>query len=352
MEKVLVAMSGGVDSSVAAALLKEQGYQVSGATILMPQVAANSPCARQAVEDARRVAGSLGIPFLTFDMEADFHKEVIDYFVEEYSLGRTPNPCVQCNRRIKFGQFLRIAEELGFAYIATGHYARIARDGGRVRLLRGRDAGKDQSYFLYTLTADKLRRILFPLGDYTKEEIRKLARQFQLKIADKPDSQEICFISGNDYKEFLKSRGVTPTLGDIVDTLGNIIGRHKGIYNYTIGQRRGLGVAQGVPLYVVDIDAETNTVIVGTRDKILTRAFIADRFTWVAGSPPQESIEADVQIRYNAPAQRAVITLLAGDQVRIEFCRPQGAVAPGQAAVVYAGQEVLGGGRIAEREII
>lgn len=345
-------MSGGVDSSVAAALLKEQGYQVSGATIQMWQGNANSPCSSQAVEDAGRVADSLGIPFMTFNMEEEFQREVIEYFVAEYTLGKTPNPCIQCNRRIKFGQFLRMADDLGFEYIATGHYARIARDGMNPRLLRGLDAEKDQSYFLYTLTGDKLKRILFPVGDYAKDEIRELARGFQLNIADKPDSQEICFVTGNDYKDFLRSQGVRQTPGDIVDTQGNVIGRHDGVYNYTIGQRRGLGVARGTPLYVVDINARANTIVVGDSEKTQTRVFIADDFNWVSGSPPGEPAQVKVQIRYNAQAQPADITLLSGGRVRIEFFQPQRAVAPGQAAVVYAGEEVLGGGRITERELL
>jgi tRNA-specific 2-thiouridylase len=350
MKKVLVAMSGGVDSSVAAALLQEQGYQVSGATIQMWHGTAESPCSREAVEDASRVADSLGIPFYTFDMEEVFHKEVIDYFVKEYTLGRTPNPCIQCNRRIKFGQFFHIADELGVDFIATGHYARIVKEGERRRLLRGLRTEKDQSYFLYPLTEDKLKRILFPVGDYTKNEIRLMAKRFQLKIADKPDSQEICFVPGNDYKDFLRSQGgLTETPGDIVDTQGNVIGCHDGVFNFTIGQRRGLGVSQGTPLYVLDINAKTNTIVVGSNEETGGRVFTVDDFTWISGSSPGESFQSKVQIRYNAQAQPANVRLLFPGRVRIEFFQPQRAVAPGQAAVIYAGEEVLGGGKITER---
>lgn len=352
MKKVLVAMSGGVDSSVAGALLQEQGYQVSGATIQMWHGTAESPCSREAVEDASRVADSLGIPFYTFDMEEVFRKEVIDYFVEEYTLGRTPNPCIQCNRRIKFGQFFHIADELGVDFIATGHYARIAKEGERRRLLRGLSTEKDQSYFLYPLTEDKLKRILFPVGDYTKNEIRLMAKHFQLKIADKPDSQEICFVPGNDYKDFLRSQGgLTDTPGDIIDTQGNVIGCHGGVFNYTIGQRRGLGVSQGTPLYVIDINAKTNTIVVGRDEETGIRVFTVDDFSWVLGSPPGESFQTKVQIRYNAHAQPANVSLLSPGKLRIEFLQPQRAVAPGQAAVIYSGDEVLGGGKIIERII-
>lgn len=350
-KKVLVAMSGGVDSSVAAALLKEQGYQVIGATMqLWPETGAKSACSLAAVEDARKVASSLGIPFYLLDMQKDFQLAVIDSFIQEYKLGITPNPCIQCNRAIKFGQLLNKAEELGIDLIATGHYARISKEEGRFRLLQGRDPEKDQSYFLYTLTADKLKKILFPVGDYRKEEIRELANIYNLNIAAKPDSQEICFIPDNNYKEFLLRQGGLPKIpGDIVDTKGSIIGSHTGVYNYTIGQRRGLGVSRGVPLYVVDINAETNTVVAGSNEEVLCKTFRASDFNWIAGSSPGKSFHAGVMIRYNARPQPAAVTVLTRGKVQIEFDQPQRAIAPGQAAVVYAGEEVLGGGKILSR---
>ncbi|HBS92393.1 MAG TPA: tRNA 2-thiouridine(34) synthase MnmA [Firmicutes bacterium] len=350
-KRVLVAMSGGVDSSVAAALLKEQGYQVAGATIqLWPDAGRESACSLAAVEDARRVASSLGIPFFLFNMQKEFQQQVIDSFIQEYKFGRTPNPCIQCNRLIKFGQLLSKAEQLGMDFIATGHYARIVREEGRARLLRGRDGEKDQSYFLYTLNQDKLKKILFPVGDYRKAEIRELAKAYHLNIADKPDSQEICFIPDNNYKEFLIRQGGLPKIpGDIVDTKGNVIGSHQGVFNYTIGQRRGLGVARGVPLYVVDINAETNTVVAGSNEEVLCKTFTAAEFNWIAGSSPEDCFRAGVMIRYNALPQPAVLTVLAQGRVRIEFDQPQRAIAPGQAAVVYAGEEVLGGGKILTR---
>ena len=344
-EKVLVAMSGGIDSSVAAALLIEQGFTVIGATVKMwPE----SPVG----EDARQVAEGLGIPFYQFDLQEEFQREVIDLFVEEYKLGRTPNPCVFCNRAIKFGRLLEEARSLGIELVATGHYARIVKEGGRARLFRGRDRNRDQSYFLYSLTGDKLERILFPLGDLTKAEIRKLAIEFNLNIADKTDSQDLCFLSGGDYKEFLRSQGALPAKpGKIIDRAGNTVGCHTGVHNYTIGQRRGLGVAKGLPLYVVDTDAGTNTVVVGSGDDLFAKGFIATDFNWIAGTGPQHPFPALVAIRYNSPAVPATVTILDARNVEIKFHRPQRAIAPGQASVIYAGEEVLGGGQIHSRTV-
>ncbi len=339
-KSVLVAMSGGVDSSVTAALLQDQGYQVTGATIKMWP-------ASKADEDARRVADSLGLPFLVLDYQESFRREVIDLFIQEYKLGKTPNPCILCNRAIKFGLLLAEAEKAGIQFVATGHYAKIIRGGGGAKLFRGQDKKRDQSYFLYTLTEDKLKKILFPLGQYSKDQIRELAKDYNLAIADKPDSQEICFLSGQDYKEFLRAQGELPVRpGQILDTGGKVIGRHQGIYNYTIGQRRGLGIADGIPLYVLAIDAASNTVIAGSAQELEKKAFVVSDFNWISGRSPSADFMAEVAIRYNAQPQPARVRALAEGRVRIEFNRPQRAIAPGQAAVVYDGDEVLGGGKI------
>lgn len=357
--KVMVAMSGGVDSSVAAALLKEEGFDVTGVTIKLwpkyidPAEDGSGCCSLAAVEDARRVAQLLEIPYYVLNMQEEFQKNVIDKFSREYMLGRTPNPCIECNRSIKFGRLLEKAVQLGMDYIATGHYVRIVKEGNVYRLFRGRDAAKDQSYALYALTQDMLSRTLFPVGEYRKEEIRALARKFQLRIAAKPDSQEICFIPDNDYKGFLtKYAGVQNTPGNIVDLRGNVLGTHTGIFNYTIGQRKGLGLAVGEPLYVVDINPENNTVVVGRNADVFSREFTVTDFNWISGAPPAEEFDASVMIRYNAPTHPARIYVSRQGQVRIVFAQPQRAITPGQSAVIYDGDEVLGGGIILSRQLI
>lgn len=358
-EKVMVAMSGGVDSSVSAALLKEEGYDVTGITIKLwpkyidPVEDSSGCCSLAAVEDARRVAQMLDIPYYVLNMQKDFQEQVIDKFANEYILGRTPNPCIECNRSIKFGSLLEKAINLGMDYVATGHYARIVRDGDRSRLFRGKDVDKDQSYALYALDQAALERTLFPVGEYRKEEIRDLAHQYGLKIANKPDSQEICFIPDNNYKEFLTTHaGASQTPGDIVDTQGNVLGRHTGIFNYTVGQRKGLGLAVGEPLYVVDINARDNTIVVGKNLDVFSSEFTVADFNWVAGSAPsKDSFDAQVMIRYNAQPRPARITVLTDGTVRIEFDQAQRAITPGQSAVVYQGDEVLGGGIIWERSL-
>lgn len=348
-KRVLAAMSGGVDSSVAAALLKEQGYAVTGATIhLCPDYLGSN--ARDTAEDARRVAASLGIPFHVFYLQKEFQQQVIDSFIQEYKLGRTPNPCILCNRSIKFGQLYDIARQLGMDYIATGHYARIVQGDDRPRLFRGRDRDKDQSYALYTLTEEKLKNILFPVGEFSKSQIRALAADVNLPTADKPDSQEICFIPDNNYKEFLITQGgLTQTPGDIVDTHGRRIGSHHGVFNYTVGQRKGLGAIRGVPMYVVNINAETNTIVAGSKEELLCKKFSITDCNWLARVNPQDCLQGEVMIRYNSRPQPARVTVLPAGRAEIEFEQPQRAVTPGQAAVVYAGDEVLGGGKILSR---
>lgn len=355
--KVMVAMSGGVDSSVAAALLKEQGYQVTGATIKLwpkyidPSEDTGGCCSLAAVEDARRVAQILDIPYYVLNMQEDFQEQVIDRFTHEYILGRTPNPCIECNRSIKFGTMLKKAVQMGMDYLATGHYARIVRDGQTARLQRGMDLDKDQSYALYALNQEQLKHILFPVGEYRKDEIREIATRYELRIANKPDSQEICFIPDNNYKDFLTVHaGVEQKPGNIVDTQGNILGRHTGIYNYTVGQRKGLGLAVGEPLYVVDINREDNTVVVGSNAEVFSREFTVAEFNWISGSAPSSPFRAGVMIRYNAEPRPAMVFVGDGN-VRIEFNQAQRAITPGQSAVVYSGDVVLGGGIIASREV-
>lgn len=356
--KVMVAMSGGVDSSVAAALLKEQGYDVTGITIKLwpkyidPSEDTGGCCSLAAVEDARRVAQILDIPYYVLNMQKEFQEQVIDRFTDEYKLGRTPNPCIECNRSIKFGRLLEKAVQLGMDYVATGHYARIIREDGGARLFRGRDMDKDQSYALYALDQDMLRKILFPVGEYRKDEIRALAAKYGLRIANKPDSQEICFIPDNNYKEFLMAHGgVRQKPGNIVDIKGNVLGTHTGIYNYTIGQRKGLGLAAGEPLYVVDLNPEDNTVVVGSNTDVFSSVFTVTDFNWISGGAPAKQFTAGVMIRYNSKSHPAEISLETENRVRVEFNQPQRAVTPGQSAVVYKDEEVLGGGIILSRVV-
>ncbi|MTI95164.1 MAG: tRNA 2-thiouridine(34) synthase MnmA [Firmicutes bacterium] len=351
----MVAMSGGVDSSVAAVILKEQGYDVVGATIkLWPEyiepLDEGGCCSLSAVEDARRVANKLEIPFYVLNMQAEFQKLVIDRFSAEYARGRTPNPCIECNRSIKFGKLLSMAKKLDIEYVATGHYARIHFQDGRYRLLRGTDNHKDQSYTLYALGQELLAKILFPVGEYTKDQIRAKASEIGLRVANKPDSQEICFIPDNDYKQFLELHGqVHSQPGDIVDQQGNVLGRHQGIHNFTIGQRKGLGISAEAPLYVIDINPETNQIVVGHNLEVFSRSFRVADFTWTSGVTPSAPFTAEAKIRYHADPHPAEV-IPSGDFVQIRFLEPQRAITPGQSAVVYDGEEVLGGGIILSRD--
>lgn len=354
--RVVIGMSGGVDSSTAAALLQQQGYDVVGITLkLWPQDcvsrAEDKCCGPQAVTDARGVAHKLGIPFYVIDEAADFQKLVISYFAEEYKAGRTPNPCVMCNERLKFGNLLDRARQLGAEYIATGHYARIEHDSasGRHLLKRARDLKKDQSYFLFSLRQDQFARVLFPLGEMTKPETRNLARENQLKTADKEDSMEICFVPDKDYGKFLRQTElVQPHQGEIVDVAGRVLGHHQGIEFYTIGQRKGLGIATGKPIYVIDLDPEHNRVVVGDETHLECGEFTVDRCNWIAFETPPQSLEAAVKIRYSHPGAPATITPLDGARARISLHVPQRAVTPGQACVFYDGDLVIGGGWIAK----
>jgi tRNA-specific 2-thiouridylase len=355
--RVLLGMSGGVDSSVAGYLLREQGYDVVGVTMkVWPQDcisrAEDKCCGPQAVADARSVAHSLGIPHYVVDEADQFERLVIDYFSSEYQAGRTPNPCVMCNEKLKFGNLWDKAEALGCAYIATGHYAIIehyeSASVARTRavLRKGIDPRKDQSYFMFSLRQAQLRRALTPLGRMSKPEIREIARSLGLKVADKADSQEICFVPGNDYKAFLRSHLAEGEFhpGGIYDLAGNFLGQHEGIEMFTIGQRKGLPGGSAQPRYVIDIDADTKRVIVGTVEDLATEEFEIDRVNWIAGEAFKR--ELTVKIRYSHPGTRATIEPLGEDRARVTLHEPQKAVTPGQAAVVYDGDVVLGGGWI------
>ncbi len=353
--RVVVGMSGGVDSSATAALLLEQGYEVVGVTLkLWPQdcvsLAEDKCCGPQAVTDARAVCHQLGIPYYLIDEAAEFQNRVIGYFADEYRAGRTPNPCVMCNQNLKFGRLLSRADQLGAQFIATGHFARVepSADGRRTLLKRGRDPRKDQSYFLFSLRQDQLARALFPLGDKTKSDTREVARHCRLKTADKQESMEICFVPDNDYGRFLQQASlVAKHRGEIVDLTGKVLGHHDGIEFYTIGQRKGLGLSAAKPLYVIELDAAANRVIVGDDSALERDEFVADRCNWIAFDSPPQGFEATVKIRYNHPGAAATVTALPGGRARVKLHAAQRAITPGQAAVFYQGDLVLGGGWIA-----
>ena len=354
--RVIVAMSGGVDSSVAALLLKREGYEVIGVTMRLwgldredvPQ-ANKRCCSVEDVEDARQVCSVLGAPHYFQNFEREFQSHVVDYFVQEYDRGRTPHPCLACNDKIKFDFLLRRAMFLDADYIATGHYARIRNDGGQYRLLKGVDASKDQSYVLFTLKQQELARLLLPVGEYPKSEIRELAAEAGLPVAAKPDSQEICFIPDGDYRKFVGER-TEPTPGDFIDQDGNVLGQHPGIQFFTVGQRRRLGLNgnTGKPLFVTRILPETHQIVLGSVKDLDERQLWASRVTFVGDKIPSTQMEVTAKIRYNAGASTATLTP-RGDWAEIRFDEPQRAVTPGQAVVFYRHDEVLGGG-IIERE--
>jgi len=354
---VAVAMSGGVDSSVAAVLLKDQGYEIIGITMnlfsLPKEVCASenprSCCGWRTREDANRVAAALGIPHFVVDFRREFEQSVIADFCREYSRGRTPNPCIRCNQFIKFDLFFKRAKRLGADFVATGHYARgdYDRTSGRRLLKKGLDSEKDQSYFLYPLTQDELSRTLFPVGGYTKKEIRRLAAKNNLPVAQKPESQEICFIPDKDYPRFLKERSSAAFRpGPIVDLNGGIIGEHNGIAHFTVGQRRGMGIAAPNPLYVVAIDAERNTIVAGQNEDLYKSRLEASNLNWISLEKLEEPKAVRARIRYRHVEAKARIVPRDSGVVLVEFERPQRAVTPGQAVVFYDGDTVVGGGTI------
>jgi tRNA-specific 2-thiouridylase len=351
--RVVVGMSGGVDSSATAALLLEQGYDVVGITLkLWPQDCVNRAedkcCGPQAVSDARAVCHKLGVPYYLIDEAEEFQSTVIQYFADEYKAGRTPNPCVMCNQNLKFGRLIDRADQLGAQYIATGHFARLERrDDGRVLLKRGRDSRKDQSYFLFSLRQEQLARALFPLGEKTKSDTREVARHCNLKTADKEESMEICFVPDKDYGKFLQQANLAQKhRGEIVDLHGRVLGHHEGIEFYTIGQRKGLGLSSPQPLYVIELDAAANRVIVGDESALDRDEFVVDRCNWIPFDAPPEQIEVTAKIRYNHPGTAATVTPSNNGKVKVKLHAPQRAITPGQAAVFYQDDLVVGGGWI------
>jgi len=363
-ETIAVAMSGGVDSSTVAAMLRAEGHPVIGLTMQlwnqrrlaghegMPDSVQGRCCSLDDVHDARRVAQQIGIPFYVVNHEERFERDVVRPFVEEYLTGRTPIPCSLCNNHLKFDQLLIVAQQIGAERVATGHYARVAYDEGRWLLKRPADLSKDQTYFLFGLTQEQLSRTLFPLGDMTKPEVRELAHRHGLAIAEKPDSQEICFVPGGDYKRFIdaylaeQGGGLPDTAGELVTTNGEVIGEHSGIHNFTVGQRKGLGVSTGSPLYVIQISGANKQVIVGADEHLYSRTLRAKRVNLISVAELAAPTRVAVKIRHRHEPAAAVIERSGEDEILVTFDEPQRAITPGQAAVFYDGDVVVGGGWI------
>lgn len=355
--KAVVGMSGGVDSSVAAYLLKEQGYEVIGVTMQIWQEGPmqgdsqeNGCCGISAVDDARRVAAQIGIPHYVMNFRSEFKEHVIDYFIKEYQNGRTPNPCIACNRYVKWEALLQRCIGIGADYIATGHYAKVEKlPGGRYAVCQSQAAGKDQTYALYSLTQEQLCHTLFPLGDYQKSQVRDIAAQIGLKVADKPDSQEICFVPDNDYAGFIRREaGQEGKLGNFVAKDGTVLGRHKGIAHYTVGQRKGLGLSLGRPVFVTEIRAGTDEVVIGEHEDLMAETLIANNMNYMAVGSLKPGQRALAKIRYSHKGEYCEITQVSGDGncIQLAFEHPVRAVTPGQAVVLYDNGAVLGGGTI------
>jgi len=355
-KRVVIGMSGGVDSSVAAYLLKQQGYDVIGVTMQIWQDKSKEAyereggcCSLSAVEDARRVCAKIDIPFYVMNFKQVFEKLVIDYFVDEYLVGRTPNPCIACNKFIKFDALLERSKALEAKYIATGHYARVMYDEGNKRYIIKKSAAplKDQTYVLYNLSQDQLSHILMPLGDYNKEQVREIAKGLELRTANKPESQEICFVEDNNYGRFISERrGSEIKPGLFVDTQGRILGKHKGIIHYTVGQRKGLGIALGKPMFVVEIIPEKNLVVLGDETEVFSRELTASQMNFIAFEKLEAPIEVKAKIRYSAKEAAAKVIPLNDSRVKVVFEEPQRAITPGQAVVFYQNDILVGGGTI------
>lgn len=351
--KALIAMSGGVDSSVAAKLMVEQGFTCIGCTMKLYEnedagvCNSRTCCSLDDVEDARSVAYKLGMPYYVFNFKTDFREKVIRKFVTSYENGITPNPCIDCNRYMKFEKLYERAKILDCDYVVTGHYARIEKSNGKYLLKKALDETKDQSYVLYSMTQEQLAHSLFPLGNLKKTETRKLAEEKGFVNADKPDSQDICFVPDGDYAKIVELHTGHPSIpGDFVDKTGNILGKHKGIIHYTIGQRKGLGLSFSEPLYVCEICPDKNRVVLGTKEELFREELYAGEFNWISGETPKESFRCKAKIRYRQKEQWAVVTPLENGEVKIKFDEKQRAITPGQAVVLYDGEVVLGGGVI------